>query len=349
VETEVFGKMPDGSSIELYRLKSESMEAEFVAYGATLVSLRVPDREGRWDDVVLGFGGLDGYVQNNRSKAPNFFGGTIGRYANRIAQGRFTLEGKEYALRQNNGPHCLHGGPGGFYNAVWRAERIENGIAFQYVSRDGEEGFPGTLHTTVRFTLSRADLRIEYRAATDKTTAVNFTNHSYFNLHGAGRGSILDHELKLAASNFTPVDAGTIPTGAVRGVAGTAFDFRKATAIGERIQARDEQLELGHGYDHNFVLDDISSELKLAAEVFEPASGRVLEVLTTEPAIQFYSGNYLDGSMRGKDGQAYEKYSGLCLETQHFPDSPNHANFPSTVLRPGEKFHSVTIYRFSRR
>jgi aldose 1-epimerase len=349
VKTEVFGKMPDGSAIELYRLKSESIEAEFVTYGATLVSLRVPDREGRRDDVVLGFGGLEGYIQNNRSKAPNFFGGTIGRYANRIAQGRFTLEGKEYALRQNNGPHCLHGGPGGFYNVVWRAEPIKNGIAFQYVSKDGEEGFPGALHTTVRFTLSGGDLRIEYQAATDKTTVVNLTNHSYFNLGGAGRGSILGHELKLAASQCTPVDAGTIPTGEVRSVAGSAFDFRKAKPIGERIEARDEQLERGNGYDHNFVLDDSSSDLKLVAEVFEPASGRVLEVLTTEPAIQFYSGNYLDGSVRGKDGHAYERYSGLCLETQHFPDSPNHANFPSTVLRPGEKFDSVTIYRFSTR
>jgi aldose 1-epimerase len=345
----MFGRMPDGSAIELYRLQSESIEAEFIAYGATLVSLRVPDRAGRREDVVLGFNELDGYVQNNRSRAPNFFGSTIGRYANRIAQGRFTLEGKEYALRQNNGPHCLHGGPGGFYNVVWHAEQIENGIVFHYVSKDGEEGFPGTLNTTVRFTISGADMRIDYHAATDKTTVVNFTNHSYFHLEGAGRGSILGHELKLAAAKFTPVDAGTIPTGEVRSVAGTALDFRKATAIGERIEARDEQLELGHGYDHNFVLDGNSSELKLAAEVFEPESGRVLEVLTTEPAVQFYSGNYLDGKVRGKDGHAYGKHSGLCLETQHFPDSPNHASFPSTVLRPGEKLHSVTIYRFSTR
>lgn len=349
METELFGRMPDGRPIELYRLKNPKMEAEFMSYGAGIISLTLPDRTGERQNVVLGFNSLDDYVENHRSKAPFFFGSTIGRYANRIANAHFALDGQAYLLAKNNGPHSLHGGPGGFYNVVWNAQPIENGISFHYLSKDGEEGFPGNLSITVRFVLGGADLKIEYLASTHKTTVVNLTNHAYFNLAGAGYPSILSHELKLFASQFTPVDSGTIPTGEIRSVAGSALDFRQANAIGERIHDRDEQLKVANGYDHNFVLDDSSNQLKLAAEVYEPTSGRVLEVLTTEPAIQFYSGNYLGGSARGKSGEPYVKHSGLCLETQHFPDSPNHANFPSTVLRAGETFHSVTIYRFSTR
>lgn len=349
MENELFGRMAEGTPVELYRLQSEQIEAHCVTYGAGIVSLWVPDRSGHREDVVLGYADLNGYVQNHRSKAPFFFGSTIGRYANRIAHARFSLDGREYMLSKNNGAHSLHGGPGGFHNVVWDAEAIRNGVAFHYFSKDGEQGFPGNLKMTVSFTLDSGDLRIDYRASTDKTTVVNFTNHGYFNLAGAGRGSILSHQLKMPASRFTPVDGDLIPTGELRAVVGTPLDFRESRAVGERIQADHEQLNLAQGYDHNFVLDDGSKQLKPAAELYEPASGRVLEVLTTEPAIQFYSGNHLDGSARGKNGMAYAKYGGLCLETQHFPDSPNHANFPSTVLRPGETFHSVTIFRFSTR
>ena len=349
METELFGRMPDGRPIELYRLKNSKMEAEFMSYGAGIISLTLPDRAGERQDVVLGFASLDDYVQNHRSKTPFFFGSTIGRYANRIANAHFSLDGKEYALTRNNGPHSLHGGPGGFYNVVWDVEPIGNGVSFHYLSKHGEEGFPGNLSITVRFVMEGADLKIEYLATTDKTTVINLTNHAYFNLAGAGHASVLGHELRLFASRFTPVNAGTIPTGEIRPVTGTALDFRQAKPIGERVHGFEEQLKLANGYDHNFVLDDDSNQLKPAAELYEPATGRVLEVLTTEPAIQFYSGNYLDGIARGKSGEPYVKHSGLCLETQHFPDSPNHPDFPSTVLRAGETFHSVTIYRFSTR
>ena len=347
MESKLFGRMMDGTPIELYRLKSERIEAQCMAYGAGIVSLRVPDRSGKWEDVVLGFDELDSYVQDHRSMSPSFLGSTVGRYANRIAGARFSLAGKEYTLAKNNGENSLHGGPGGFYNVIWKAEKIENGVAFHYLSKDGEEGYPGKLTTTVRYTLDGADLQIEYFASTDRATVVNLTNHSYFNLAGAGHGPILSHRLKLCASRFTPTDAGMIPTGELRSVAGTPLDFRDATAIGERIDAPEEQLRLAQGYDHNFVLDDSSGNLKLAAELHDPLSGRVLETWTTEPGIQFYSGNYLNGTLRGKSGVRYGKYSGLCLETQHFPDSPNQPGFPSTVLRPGETFHSITIYRFS--
>jgi len=349
VERKLFGKMADGTPIELYRLKSQQLKAECMTYGASLVSLQAPDRSGKWDHVVLGFEELDGYVQDRRSKSPGFLGSTVGRYANRIAGARFSLEGRELALAKNNGANSLHGGPGGFYNVVWKADEIENGVAFHYLSKDGEEGFPGNLMTTVRYKLTEADLQIEYFASTDSTTVVNLTNHSYFNLAGAERGPILSHRLRLCASRFTPTDAGMIPTGELRSVAGTPLDFRDATAIGERIGAPEEQIRLAQGYDHNFVLDDSSGNLKLAAELHDPLSGRVLETWTTEPGIQFYSGNYLDGTLCGRGGVRYGKYSALCLETQHFPDSPNQPAFPSTVLRAGETFHSVTIYRFSTR
>lgn len=349
MEKRLFGTMADGTPVELYRLKSNLIEVHCLAYGAAIAALWAPDRTGHRRDIVLGYDDLNGYVENHRSSAPFFFGSTIGRFANRIAQARFSLDGTECTLARNNGAHSLHGGPGGFHNVVWQAEPIENALAFHYLSQDGEEGFPGNLGVRVLYTLSGGDLKMEYRASTDKTTVVNLTNHAYFNLAGAGCGSILSHRLKLFATRFTPVDAELIPTGERRSVAGTALDFRESTPIGDRIQAPDEQLKLAGGYDHNFVLDDPPANLKLAAELYEPASGRRLEVLTSEPAIQFYSGNFLDGSARGKQGVAYQKYGGLCLETQHFPDSPHQTDFPSTVLRSGEAFDSVTIYRFSTR
>jgi aldose 1-epimerase len=349
VQTQLFGEMPDGQPIELFTLKSDFLEADLTSYGATILALRAPDSAGHPDNVVLALSNLDALVQNHRSQAPFFFGSTIGRYANRIANARFTLNGKQYTLPQNNCSHCLHGGPNGFYNVVWHAQPSDNSVLFRYLSKDGDEGFPGTLQTTVCFTLSGVDLQIDYLASTDKPTVINLTNHAYFNLSGAGRGSILDHHLKLFASHFTPVDAQTIPTGELRPVVATAFDFRKSTPIGARIRDNDEQLHLTNGYDHNFVIDGFPVQLKPAAELFDPSSGRVLEVLTTEPAIQFYSGNHLDGTARGKAGEPYTKHSGLCLETQHFPDSPNRADFPSTVLHPGQTFRSTTIYRFSTR
>jgi aldose 1-epimerase len=347
---EFFGNMPDGRTIDLYTLKSSAIEARVMTYGAGIVSLRVPDRTGELRDVVLGFSDLEGYIQNHSSTAPRFFGSVIGRYANRIARASFSLDGKRFTLARNNGENILHGGPGGFHNVVWDAELIRDGVAFHYFSKEGEEGFPGNLSITVRYTLVQAELQIEYLATTDRPTVVNLTNHSYFNLSGAGSGgTILPHRLRLFGSQFTPVDSSLIPTGELRPVDGSPFDFRTPTAILERIGADDEQLRFGHGYDHNFVLDDSFAQLKQAAELHDPASGRTLEIWTTEPAIQFYSGNFLDGSWRGKNGVAYAKHAGLCLETQHFPDSPNHPEFPSTVLRPGQTFYSLTVYRFSAR
>ena len=346
---QLFGRMPDGTPVELFNVKSGEIEAQFMAFGAGIVSLRVPDRSYVVDDIVLGFSDLAGYVRNHGSKAPFFFGSSVGRYANRIAHARFSLDGHQYTLFKNNGDHSLHGGPGGFYNVLWEAEPAENGVVFHYLSKDGEEGFPGNLRATVRYTLTPEELKIEYLATSDKTTVLNFTNHAYLNLAGPARGTILSHRLKLFASRFTPVDAGLIPTGELRSVAGTPLDFRHSTEIGARIDAKDEQLRLGHGYDHNFVLDDGSPNLKPAAELHDPSSGRLLEIWTTEPAIQFYSGNFLDGSVHGRNGVAYPKHSGLCLETQHFPDSPNHPEFPSTVLRPGETFRSSTVLKFGIR
>jgi aldose 1-epimerase len=350
VSKEFFGNMPDGTTIDLYTLKSSPIEARVMNYGAGIVSLRVPDRTGELRDIVLGFPDLKGYVQNHSSSAPRFFGSVIGRYANRIARASFSLDGKRFTLARNNGENILHGGPGGFHNVVWDAELARDGVAFHYLSKDGQEGFPGNLSVTVRYTLLQAELQIEYLATTDRPTVVNLTNHSYFNLSGAGSGgTILSHRLRLFGSRFTPVDSSLIPTGELRRVDSSPFDFRTATAIRDRIDADDEQLRFGHGYDHNFVLDDSSAELKQAAELHDPASGRTLEIWTTEPAIQFYSGNFLDGRSHGKNGVAYAKHAGLCLETQHYPDSPNHPEFPSTILRPGQTFNSLTTYRFSAR
>lgn len=336
-----FGKMPDGTPIFVYTLTNKNgVEARITNYGGRLVSLRVPDRKGALGDVVLGFDSVDGYIAN---PGP-FFGALIGRYGNRIGGARFTLNGVEYKLDKNDGANSLHGGGHGFDKAVWTAREIPGGLELTYLSKDGEQGYPGNLKAVVTYHLTDAnELRIDYSATTDKTTVVNLTNHAYFNLKGSG--DILGHLLALNASRFTPVDAGLIPTGELRSVAGTPFDFNHPTAIGSRIGQNDEQLMLGHGYDHNWVLN--GSGMRGAAHVEEPSTGRVLEVRTTEPGIQFYSGNFLDGTIKGRGGQVYGHRSGFCLETQHFPDSPNKPDFPSTVLKPGAVYHSSTSYKFS--
>ena len=347
VTSQSFGKMPDGTPVEIFTLSDGSYEARIASYGGIVVSLKAPDRNGKPADVVLGFDDLDGYAGNFNSTSVAFFGAIIGRYANRIAHGSFTLDGKKYSLPLNNGENTLHGGPHGFNNVVWKAKAVENGVELSYLSKDGEAGYPGNVSAVVRYTLVKGDLRIEYRATTDKDTVVNLTNHSYFNL--AGQGDILSHQLTLHASRFTPVDAGLIPTGELKSVASTPFDFRKPTAIGARISADDKQLVLGRGYDHNWVLDNNGGKLTEAAELYDPGSGRVMKVLTDQPGIQFYSGNFLDGSVKGKGGKPEPLHAALCLETQHFPDSPNHADFPTTELKPGATYHTVTVYSFSAR
>jgi aldose 1-epimerase len=349
VTSQPFGKMPDGTPIEIYTLSSASAEARIMTYGGILVSMSVPDKNGKMDDVVLGYDTLDGYVANNNGPGTAYFGAIIGRYANRIAHASFMLDGKKYSLPANNGENTLHGGPHGFFDVVWKGKSIPNGVELTYLSKDGEEGFPGNLTATVRYTLVNGDLKIEYSATADKDTVVNLTNHSYFNLAGQGRGTILKHELKLNASRFTPVDAGLIPTGELKSVSGTPFDFRKSTAVGARINADDEQLHLGKGYDHNWVLDGEKGKLKEAAELYDPSTGRLLKVLTDQPGIQFYSGNFLDGSIKGKGGEAYPLRSALCLETQHYPDSPNHPDFPSAELKSGGRYHTETVFSFSTR
>jgi aldose 1-epimerase len=347
VTSQPFGKMPDGTPVEIYTLSDGAYEARIATYGGVVVSLKVPDRNGKAGDVVLGFDDLDGYVNNFNGPSDAFFGALIGRYANRIAHGGFTLDGKKYSLPLNNGANTLHGGPHGFNNVVWKGKPITDGIELTYLSKDGEAGFPGNLTATVRYTLIKGALRIEYSATTDKDTVVNLTNHSYFNL--AGQGDVLKHNLTLHASRFTPVDAGLIPTGELKKVESTPFDFRKPTAVGARISAGDEQLHLGRGYDHNWVLDSGGGKLAEAAEVYDSNSGRVMKVWTDQPGIQFYSGNFLDGSMKGKGGKPYEQHAALCLETQHYPDSPNHPDFPSATLKHGERYHTVTVYSFATR
>ncbi len=337
-----WGKTPDGEAVELYTLtNAKGVEARIANYGGIMVSLKVPDRSGVPGDVVAGFDSLEGYL-----KPPPYFGAIIGRYGNRIGKARFSLNGVEYMLAKNDGENHLHGGLRGFDKRVWKGQPLSHqSLELTYLSKNGEEGYPGNLAATVTYTLTDAnELKIEYTATTDKTTVVNLTNHSYFNL--AGNGDILGHEVIIQADRFTPVDKGLIPTGELRNVAGTPFDFRTAKTIGERIEQKDEQLIFGHGYDHNWVLTRSGSGLELAAKVTAPDTGRVLEVLTTEPGLQFYTGNFLDGTLQGK-GKVYTRRSAFCMETQHFPDSPNKPNFPSTVLQPGEKYHTTTVYRFS--
>jgi aldose 1-epimerase len=332
------------SGSQRFTLKNvHGLEVDLLDYGATITSIRVPDRFGGFDDIVLGFDRPEEY----RAEHP-YFGAVVGRYANRIARGSFELEGRIYELATNDGPNHMHGGERGFDAFVWNAA-VEGASAatFSRVSPDGEEGYPGSLRVAVTYTLTDDnELLVRYAAATDGSTIINLTQHTYFNLGGHGSGDILGHALMIDADGFTPVDDTQIPTGAIAPVDGTPFDFRSPVAIGARIAGTHPQLELGKGYDHNWVLNAAGGVSALAARVVHPASGRTLEVRTTEPGLQFYSGNLLDGTLTGKGGVRYEKHAGLCLETQHFPDSPNHPSFPSTVLRRGEEFRSTTIFRF---
>jgi aldose 1-epimerase len=338
----IWGHTADGTAVPIYTLTGAQIEVRVTAYGAHLVSIRTPDRTGKMADVALGYDTLDTYLIR-----PNpYIGAVVGRYGNRIALGKFTLDGKTYQIPINNGANALHGGPIGFDQYVWQAKEVPDGVEFTHVSPDGDMGFPGTLTATVRYTLKGNTLRIDYSAKTDKATVVNLTNHTYFNLHGDDQGNNLDLKIEINADRYTPVDAGLIPTGELAPVAGTPLDFRKPEVIGARIDADNEQLKLAGGYDHNFVLNGKPGTLHLAAIVTDPVSGRKLTVETTEPGVQFYSGNFLDGTFTGRHGVKYEKHAGLCLETQHFPDSPNHPKFPSTVLRPGETMHSTTTFTF---
>ena len=333
--------MPDGVEVYLYTLRNDlGVEASIATYGGAITSLYTPDRHGTFGDIVLGFETLDDYI-----KTPLYFGSLIGRHANRIAGGRFSLNGVEFQLGRNNGMNHLHGGFNGFDKRVWNATEEESSLRLSYLSSDGEENYPGNVRADVSYTLGDDELRLDYRATTDADTIVNLTNHSYFNLKG--EGTILEHGLTLNADRFTAVSSDLIPTGEMRAVAETPMDFRNGELIGSRIREGYEQLGFTGGYDHNFVLNDWDGALRSAARLYEPETGRVLEVLTTEPGIQFYSGNFLDGSLVGKKGIVYERYAGLCLEPQHFPDAPNHPNFPSTVLRPGEEYTHTTIFRFS--
>ncbi len=348
IEKKPFGKTAAGEEVELYTLRNGKLEVSIATWGATVTSLRVPDRNGAIADVVLGFDTLAPYLKEHP-----FFGVVVGRYANRIGQGRFTLDHKEYRLTINNGKNQLHGGPEGFYRKVWKAEEVDAkdgpAVKLTYVSPDGEEGYPGTLTASVTYTLTDdGALRMEYGATTDKPTVVNLTNHAYFNLAGQGEGEILGHELTVHAARYTPVDDTSIPTGELRSVAGTPFDFRKPVALGTRIAAEDAQLVIGKGYDHNFVLDGgVTRKPRLVASMRDPKSGRALEIVTTEPGLQLYTGNFLDGTIKGKGGKVYGHREGFCLETQHYPDSPNHPSFPSVVLRPGKHYQSTTLYRFT--
>jgi aldose 1-epimerase len=339
-----------GKPIELFKLANgHGMELEVMTYGGIIRSLKVPDRTGAVADVVLGFDGPEGYLGD---PPPPYFGALIGRYGNRIAKGKFTLDGQTYTLATNNAPNHLHGGNKGFDKVLWTAAPRQSSegasLVLTRTSPDGEEGYPGTLQVRVTYTLTdRNELVIDYHATTDKATPVNLTNHSYFNLAGEGSGDILGHELMINADRYTPVDDTLIPTGELASVADTPFDFRKATAIGARINQDNPQLKNGKGYDHNWVLNRQGTGLQLAARLSDPKSGRTLEIRTTEPGLQFYSGNFLDGTIKGKGGHAYALRSGLCLETQHFPDSPNHPAFPSTILKPGQSYDSKTVFTFS--
>jgi aldose 1-epimerase len=340
-----FGRTPSGETVDIYTLtNSKGMEAAISTYGGVVVSLKVPDRTGALGDVVLGFDRFEGYL-----KPPPYFGAIVGRYGNRIAHGTFTLDGVQYTLARNNGENSLHGGIRGFDKRLWTVTQSSGQrLALTYLSKDGEEGYPGNLSTTVTYVLTENnELRIDYSATTDKDTVLNLTNHSYFNLAGQGEGDVLGHQVTIFADRFTPVDKTMIPTGELRYVAGTPFDFRRPHTIGERINSGDEQLALGRGYDHNFVINRAGSGLEPAARVSEPKTGRVLDVSTTEPGVQFYSANFLDGTLTGKGGKVYGPHSAFCLETQHFPDSPNKPEFPSVELKPGGRYRTATVYRFS--
>jgi aldose 1-epimerase len=347
ITCESFGKTSDGAGVERFLLiNANGLEATIMTYGGTLTSLRVPDRGGRLGDIVLGFETLEPYLGDHP-----YFGALIGRFGNRIAGGQFTLNGTTYTLARNDGQNHLHGGPHGFHRAIWSAQEYRSAdgpsLKLRYLSRDGEEGYPGNLDVTVIYTLTDQNaLQIEYTATTDRDTVVNLTHHAYFNLAG---GDILDHQLQLDGSQFVPIDETLIPIGELRPVHDTPMDFTTPTRIGDRINADDEQMRRGQGYDHTWVLDKPAGALARAARVYEPGTGRLLEVYTTAPGIQFYSGNMLDGSLAGKRGTIYTRNSGLCLETQHFPDSPNQPQFPSTVIRPGETYRQTTRFQFGVR
>jgi aldose 1-epimerase len=341
-----FGKTADGTPVEIYTLRNaRGCEARIMTYGGIVVSLKVPDKDGNFGDVVLGYDKFDDYVKNNP-----FFGALVGRYGNRIARGKFTLDGKEYTLAVNSGLNNLHGGPVGFDKRVWKATTLltADGPALQLnlLSKNGDQGFPGNLNVTATYTLTADNgLLLNYTATTDKPTLCNLTQHSYFNL--AGKGDVLNYLVYINADKFTPVDNALIPTGELKPVEGTPFDFRKPTAVGARINADNEQIKFGSGYDHNWVVNKPLGKLGLVARVTDPTTGRVMEVLSTEPGVQFYTGNFLDGSITGKGGWVYQKRNGLCFEPQHYPDSPNHPQFPSAELKPGETYQNTILYRFS--
>ncbi|MBV8865747.1 MAG: galactose mutarotase [Acidobacteriaceae bacterium] len=348
MQKENWGKTEAGEEISLYTLRNPSgIEVRVINYGGRVVSLKTPDRTGEFGDIVLGFDNPAGYLAKNP-----YFGALVGRYANRIANGEFVLNGTRYTLARNNGQNSLHGGWKGFDKRIWDAREVSSsidpGLELSYLSVDGEEGYPGNLQVTVRYTLTSSnELRLDYSATTDKDTVLNLTNHSYFDLSGQGAGKILDFEVMINADRFTPVNAHLIPTGELQPVEGTPFDFRKPMPIGSRIDESDQQLKLAIGYDHNFVLNASGNGSSLAARVSDPKTGRVLEVLTTQPGVQFYTGNHLDGSVTGKNGVVYGFRSAVCFETQHFPDSPNHPEFPSTELKAGQRYRGTTIFRFS--
>ena len=353
IEKRTFGKTQDGKEAFLYVLKNtKGTEIGITNYGATVVSLKTADLNGKMDDIVLGFDSVEGYTSDAFLKANPYFGATVGRYANRIADAKFSLGGTEYKLAANNGDNNLHGGKKGFDKVFWEGKEVPvaggSAVEFTYVSADGEEGFPGKLTAKVVYTLTDDnELKIDYTATTDKETVVNLTHHSYFNLAGHASGDILKQKLKILADKFTPIDSESIPTGEIKSVENTPFDFRAAKEIGKDIEAADEQIKNGKGFDHNFVLNGASGTMRLVAVATDDASGRVMEILTTEPGIQLYSGNFLDGSLKGKGGADYKLRSGFCLETQHYPDSPNRPEFPSTVLKPGDTYKTSTIYKFS--
>ena len=344
-----FGRTADGTVVDLITLRNgNGIEMTVLTYGGIIKSLKTPDKSGTFDDIVLGFDSLESYLPPNK---PPYFGALIGRYGNRIAKGKFTLDGHTYTLPINNDPNSLHGGNRGFDKVVWTPDAFQHGdgvgVVLTYTSADGEEGYPGTLKAKVTYTLTEDNrLVVDYEATTDKATVVNLTQHSYFNLSAGKSADILGHELMLNAAQYTPVDATLIPTGEIASVDGTPFDFRAPTAIGARIDAKNEQLTRGKGYDHNWVLTRDHDGLSLAAKVTEPLTGRTMTIETTEPGIQFYSGNFLDGTLTGKGGRVYPHRGGFCLETQHFPDSPNHPNFPSTTLKPGDTYKTQTVFKF---